>query len=231
MQESEVEFINLTANNGTISPTGHTNDGPSGSACAADFATQDISGGIETIIGGQFPPVASPTPVITPTPVKKTPTSTPTPTVTPVVTPATAPTTTSTTNQAKPSKPIATTLSLKTYNKARPLSLTLAAAYTAGIGIPVILIVFGIFFFERILPQRRRLANQPGDPDLHPSPEVFVSSLPAEPMPTSYPQLPTIPLTPSTPVIAPLPADPVPATPPQPIQPTIITPTDPPPKE
>jgi hypothetical protein len=249
MQESEVEFLNLTANNGTISPTSHINDGPSGSACAADFATQDISGGIETIIGGQFPPVVSPAPVTTPVPTKKvttptptpapvttpvptkkvttpTPTPTPTPTVTPA--PVTTPTPTSTTKLTKPSKPIVTTIDLKTSNKSKPLSIGLAAAYTAGIGIPIILIIFGIFFFERLLPRRKRLTSLSNDPAFHSSPEIFVSSPLVEPTPISYPKEQLIPVTPSTPVINPIPTDPVSINLPQPIQPTIINPTNPP---
>ncbi len=65
MQESEVEFTNLTASNGSISPTSHYNTQPS-TGCNGDYATKDIPGGIETIIGGQF---SSPTPTPTPTPV------------------------------------------------------------------------------------------------------------------------------------------------------------------
>lgn len=75
LQKSEVEFTNLTANNGSISPTSHNNTQPN-TGCTGDYATRDISGGIESIIGGQFP-ATTPTPTPTPAP---TPTPTPTPT-------------------------------------------------------------------------------------------------------------------------------------------------------
>ena len=221
MQESEVEFTDIRASNGSVAPISQTNEGPSNSACASDFSTQNISNGIETIVGGQLPPTAT-TPAPTPTPVKKTPT--PTPTTTPVVTPAvTTPSTTNTTNQTKPAKPITTTLNLKTSNKSKPLSLGLAATYTAGIGIPIILIILGIAFFERFLPRRRKLASLSNNPGIHLSPEIVVSSSSVEPTTNSYPQMPTMPLVPNTPPTNPLPTNSVSVPP----QPTIVNPTNP----
>ena len=73
LQKSEVEFTGLTANNGSVSPTSHTNYGATGTGCASSFATQDISGGIESIIGGQFPPAPTPTPTPAPTATAQTP--------------------------------------------------------------------------------------------------------------------------------------------------------------
>lgn len=68
MHESEVKFTNLTANGGPIQTSSHENVQPTGSACSGYFATENIAGGIETIIGGQFPaPSPSPSPVITKT--------------------------------------------------------------------------------------------------------------------------------------------------------------------
>ncbi len=79
---SEVKFTNLTANNGAVTPSSHSNVAPTNSACAADFATRDIAGGIETIIGGQFPAAAIPS-----LPASPKPTPSPAPTITtPVVT-------------------------------------------------------------------------------------------------------------------------------------------------
>lgn len=188
MQVSEVEFINLTANNRTISPTSHTNYGPSGSACAAYFATQDISGGIETIIGGQFPIVVT-TP--TPAPIKKTPVTTSTPATIPATT--TAPTI-STKIASKPTKPITTTPNPKSPNKAKPQNLGLAAAYVAGIGAPIILIILGVFYFERILSRREKLLSLPNSLDINSSPEIVVSSFPLESRVTNNTQQPTNPV-------------------------------------
>jgi len=215
---SNVTFSDFTANNGQYtSPSSSSDALQTGTGCTGYSQIVDNNYNSFTQIMGIDPPITNtivpyspPSAPVTP-PVKKTTPLNPVAATTPIATPTivTAPTTTVT---AKPSKPIRTTLSLKTSNKAKPLSLGLAAAYTAGIGIPIILIIFSIFFFERILP-RRRLAHLPSDSDIHSSSEIVVSSLPVEPTTTTnYPQLP---------------ADPAPPTSPQPI---IINPTNPPPE-
>ena len=91
--ESEVEFTNLAADNGAVSPSSHSNVGPSNSACSNYFATQDIQGGVESIIGGQFP-VATPPLISTNVTTQPTtaPSKTPANTTSPIV--STTPTTT-----------------------------------------------------------------------------------------------------------------------------------------
>ena len=54
MHQSEATFTGMTANNGSVTPISHSNIQPTGLDCSSSFATRDTSGGIETIIGGQF---------------------------------------------------------------------------------------------------------------------------------------------------------------------------------
>ena len=234
-----ITFSNFTANNGQYTSPSSTDDTlQTGTGCTGYSQIVDNSYNSFTQIMGIDPPItntlvpynppAPSPPFTTPAPTKKAPAPTPTVTPTPALTTTPAPT--NTTDLTKPAKPIATTLTLKTSNKAKPLTLGLAAAYTAGIGIPIILIIFGIFFFERILPRGKKLFSLPSDPDIHLSPEIVGSSLPVEPSPISYPKEEPVPLSSVPPITNPLPTDPIPATSPQPIEPTIINPTNLPPK-
>lgn len=232
-----ITFSNFTANNGQYASPSSTSDIlQTGTGCSGYSQIVDNSYNSFTQIMGIDPPITNiivpynPPSVPVTAPVKKTPTPTPTPTptsTTSVVTPAvtTPTTTTSSTKQTKTVKPIATTFSLKTSNKAKPISLGLAAAYTAGIGIPIILIILGIVFFERFLPRHKKGINLPADYGLRPLPEGFVSSPQQAPIPISIPQVPTPEQTP--PQTTTTPVDTPPITPFQQVTPTVISPTIP----
>jgi hypothetical protein len=167
MQESEVEFTNLSFNNGSVIPTSHSNVQPSGSACAGLFTTQDIPGGIETIIGGQFPPVVSaPTTTTTPAPVNKT--------------------------TVKPAK-LTVSKQNKPSNKPNELSLKLVGYYTAGIGILIAIVVIGYILFKKSLARKRTLPMAHDQNTTTSSYEMHVPSTAVEPT-TIYPQAPEVPL-------------------------------------
>ncbi len=229
-----ITFSNFTANNGQYTSPSSTYDTlQTGTGCSGYSQIVDNSYNSFTQIMGIDPPITNtivpyspPEAPVTTAPVKKTTTPAPAATSVPVVTPTSVPTTT-TTEQTKLPKPIATTFTLKTSNKAKPLSLGLAAAYTAGIGIPIIIIIFGIFFFERILPHRKQSLSPPRDSDIYASPKVVVSSPPIEQTPISNPDKPIAPLTSVPPATNPIPTHSG-SIPPQPTQPTIINPTKPP---
>lgn len=141
--ESEVEFTNLAADNGAVSPSSHSNVGPSNSACSNYFATQDIQGGVESIIGGQFP-VATP-PAQTPTNVTTQPTTapskTPANTTSPIV--STTPTTT-TQNTTQTPVPIELNLTTKSPASNKSSGSNRDLIYGFAIFISIILVIGSI---------------------------------------------------------------------------------------
>jgi hypothetical protein len=171
MQESEVEYTNLTADNGSDSPVSHSNVGPTGSACASDFATKDITGGIESIVGGQFPVVPS---TITSTPStssSKAPTTTK-PSTTAVAStpsPSSSPSPSPTVTASPDANPVLAitkaptqTPTISSKPKAKHLSTERVAAYTTGIGLFSIVIIPAIAFgINQLLIRRRVLAPEP----------------------------------------------------------------------